>query len=81
MAANVLNRPRAVQMSLFIVRAFLRMREGLASGTHILTRMAAIDRKLLVHDAVLRDVYRKLLPLLSPPPDRAKREIGFHMKP
>jgi hypothetical protein len=80
MAANVLNSPRAVQMSLFIVRAFLRMRGGLASGTDILTRMAAIDRKLLVHDAVLRDVYRKLLPLLSPP-DRPKREIGFHVKP
>jgi hypothetical protein len=43
--------------------------------------MAAIDRKLLVHDAVPRDVYRKLLPLLSPPPDRPKREIGFHVKP
>jgi len=81
MAANVLDSPRAVQTSLFTARAFLRMRGGLASGTGLLTQMAAIDRKLLVHDAVPRDVYRKLLPLLSPPPDRPKREIGFHVKP
>jgi hypothetical protein len=80
MAANVLNSPRAVQMSVFIVRAFLRMREELASGTGILKRLAAIDRKLLVHDVVLRDIYRKLEPLLSPLPDRPKREIGFHVK-
>jgi len=52
MAANVLNSSRAVQMSIFIVRAFLRMREELASGADILKRLAAIDRKLLVHDAV-----------------------------
>jgi hypothetical protein len=76
MAATVLNSPRAVQMSIFIVRAFLRMREELASGATILKRLAAIDRKLLVHDVVLRDIYRKLQPLLSPPLTPPKREIG-----
>jgi hypothetical protein len=81
MAATVLNSPRAVQMSIFIVRAFLRMREELASGATILKRLAAIDRKLLVHDVVLRDIYRKLQPLLSPPLTPPKREIGFHVKP
>jgi hypothetical protein len=80
MAANVLNSPRAVQMSVFIVRAFLRMREELASGAGILKRLAAIDRELLVHDVVLRDIYRKLQPLLAPPTDRPRREIGFHVK-
>jgi hypothetical protein len=80
MAANVLNSPRAVQMSIFIVRAFLRMREELASGAVILKRLAAIDRKLLVDDVVLRDIYRKLRPLLSPPPALPKREIGFHTR-
>jgi phage regulator Rha-like protein len=81
MAANVLNSPRAVQMSIFIVRAFLRMREELASGAVILKRLASIDQKLLVHDVVLRDIYRKLQPLLAPPPNRSRREIGFHVKP
>ena len=68
-------------MSIYVVRAFIRMREELASGADILKRLAAIDRKLLVHDVVLRDIYRKLQPLLSPLPDRTKREIGFHAKP
>ena len=81
MAATVLNSPRAVQMSIFIVRAFLRMRAELASGAGILKRLSAIDRKLLVHDVVLREIYRKLQPLLSPPPDRPRREISFHVKP
>ena len=81
MAAMVLNSVAAVTMSVYVVRAFLRMREELASGVDILKRLAAIDRKLLVHDVVLRDIYRKLQPLLSPLPDRPKREIGFHVKP
>ena len=78
MAATVLNSPRAVQMSLFVVRAFVRMREELATGAVILRRLAEIDRKLLVHDVVLRDIYRKLRPLLRPPPRSPRREIGFH---
>lgn len=78
MAATVLNSPRTVQMSLFVVRAFVRMREELTTGTVILKRLAEIDRKLLVHDVVLRDIYRKLRPLLRPPPRSPRREIGFH---
>ena len=78
MAANVLNSTRAVQMSIFIVRAFLRMREELASSAVILRRLAAIDKKLIMHDVVLRDIYRKLQPLLAPPPEPPKRRIGFH---
>lgn len=36
------------------------------------------DRNLVQHDAALRDIYRKLLPLLQPPPDPPRRRIGFH---
>src|SRR5205814_7974026 len=72
MAANILRSERAVQMSLFVIRAFVRMREELATNTAILKRLAEIDKTLLVHDTALRDVYHKLLPLLEPPPDRPK---------
>ena len=78
MAANVLNSSRAVQMSIFIVRAFLRMREELATSAVVLKRLAEIDKKLIMHDVVLRDVYRKLQPLLAPPPEPPRRRIGFH---
>ena len=78
MAANVLNSPQAVAMSVYIVRAFLKMRETLVTNHVILRRLAEIDKTLLQHDTALRDIYRKLLPLLQPPPDPPKRRIGFH---
>jgi ORF6N domain len=77
MAANVLNSPEAVKMSVYVVRAFIKIREELATNAAILKRLAEIDKTLLVHDSALRDVYHKLLPLLSPPPDKPKRRIGF----
>jgi len=78
MAANILRSARAVQMSVFVVRAFVRLREHVAANTAVLRRLAEIDETLLRHDAALRDVYQKLLPLLQPPPDPPKRRIGFH---
>ena len=67
-AANILRSERAVQMSVFVIRAFVLAREQLAANAAILKRLAEIDRSLLQHDAALRDIYRKLLPLLQPPP-------------
>lgn len=78
MAANILRSERAVQMSVFVVRAFVRLREHIAANTAVMARLAEIDKTLLQHDAALRDVYRKLLPLLQPPADPPKRRIGFH---
>jgi len=78
MAATVLRSPQAVQMSLYVVRAFVRMREELMTSTVIFRRLAQIDKKLLEHDVVLQDVVEKLLPLLNPPPDPPKRRIGFN---
>jgi hypothetical protein len=77
MAANVLRSERAVQMSVFVVRAFVRLREQVASNAAILKRLVEIDKTLLQHDAALRDVYQKLLPLLQPAPTPSKRRIGF----
>ena len=78
MGANILRSERAVQMSVFVVRAFIRLREHIAANTAVMARLAEIDKTLLQHDAALRDVYRKLLPLLQPPADPPKRRIGFH---
>jgi len=78
MAANILRSDCAVQMSVFVVRAFVRLREHVATNTAVLKRLAEIDKTLLRHDAALRDVYQKLLPLLQPPADPPKRRIGFH---
>lgn len=80
MAATILNSPQAVSMSVFVVRAFIQMREQIVANQAILKRLAEIDRTLLEHDSALLDLYEKLLPLLQPPPDDPKRQIGFYSK-
>jgi hypothetical protein len=78
MAAMVLNSPEAVAMSVFVVRAFMQMREQLAVNAAILKRLAEIDKTLLEHDSALRTIWTKLQPLLAPPPEPPKRRIGFN---
>jgi len=77
MASTVLRSRRAVNMSVYIVRAFVRMREAMSANEVILRRLAEIDKTLLVHDEGLRDLYQKLMPLLEPGPEPEKRKIGF----
>lgn len=79
MAATVLNSPRAVAMSLYVVRAFVKMREQLMANAEILRRLAEMDRKLLEHDDALVIIWNHLKPLLAPPPpSRPKPRIGFN---
>jgi hypothetical protein len=77
MAAMVLNSADAVAMSVFVVRAFIQMREQLAANAAILKRLAEIDKTLLEHDQALRAIWTKLQPLLAPPPEPPRRRIGF----
>ena len=78
MAATVLNSPEAVTMSLYVVRAFIQMREQIAANAEVLKRLAEIDQTLLKHDKSLQIIWRELQPLLQPPPAPSKRQIGFH---
>jgi hypothetical protein len=80
MAATILRSPGAVAMSVYVVRAFVRMREELMTSAVIFKRLAEIDKKLLEHDFVLQDVVEKLLPLLNPPPAPPEKELGFHTR-
>jgi hypothetical protein len=80
MAANVLNSPRAVEMSLYVIRAFIKMRAALAGHADLARRLAEIEKTLIGHDAALRDLYHKIRPLLLPPTETKRREIGFHVK-
>jgi hypothetical protein len=77
MASTVLRSTKAVQMSIYIVRAFVRMREAMSANEVILRRLAEIDKTLLLHDEGLRDLYEKLMPLLEPEQEPARRKIGF----
>jgi ORF6N domain len=77
-AANILRSDRAIAMSVYVIRAFIEQREKLAANAAILKRLAEIDKTLLEHDTALREIYQKLLPLLAPPPEPPRRQIGFH---
>jgi hypothetical protein len=80
MAASVLNSPEAVAMSIFVVRAFVQMRERLVANAEILKRLAEIDQTLLEHDQALSVIWQHLQPLLEPPLDPPRRKIGFDYK-
>jgi hypothetical protein len=76
--ANILQTDRAISMSVFVIRAFIEQRENLAANAAILKRLAEIDKTLLEHDTALREIYQKLVPLLSPPSEPPRKQIGFH---
>lgn len=80
MAASILNSPETVAMSVFVVRAFVLIRERFVENMEILKRLAEIDMTLLEHDQALQVIWKNLQPLLEPPPDPPKRKIGFDYK-
>ncbi len=71
MAATVLNSPRAVQMSVYVVRAFVRLRELLASNSALARRLDTLERSVAALDAGTRKqfdhVYEAILGLMSSP--------------
>jgi ORF6N domain len=87
MAANVLNSPRAVQMSVFVVRAFVKMREVLTQNRHLAGKLAELERRLTgrldVHEKAIVHIFdeiKKLMEPLPPQPEPKRREIGFHVR-
>ncbi len=78
MAANVLRSPRATKMAIYVVRAFIKQRETIATNVVILKRLAEVDKTLLEHDTALQVLWKRLQPLLAPPPIRPRRRIGFN---
>ncbi len=65
-------------MSVYIIEAFVKMREEMTANREILKRLAEIDKSLIQHDTALFDIYNKLLPLLEPPIEEGeKRKMGF----
>ena len=74
MAANVLNSPRAVQASVQVVRAFIRLREMLAAHKELARRLEALEQKYDRQFKVVFDAIRKLMT----PPQRQVPRMGFH---
>jgi hypothetical protein len=79
MAAMVLNSPLAVEMSVQVVRAFVRLREILASNKILAEKFAELEHKVASHDGHIRSLFEAIHQLMSPPSSPGRR-IGFDMK-
>ncbi|MGD0800175.1 MAG: ORF6N domain-containing protein [Terracidiphilus sp.] len=77
MAAGVLNSPRAVEMSIFVVRAFLRLREMLATNKALAAKLAELEQRLETTDHKILEII-EAIHVLAMPPEKPARQIGFH---
>jgi hypothetical protein len=83
MAANVLNSRRAVQMAVFVVRAFLKMRALLGDKRELAQKLASLEKELKkrldVHEAVIVTILQRVMDIIDPPiaPEPPKPRIGF----
>lgn len=81
MAANLLNSPRAVEASIFVVRAFVRLRQMIASHAELARQLNQMDKKLQVHDKQIMGLVKVIKELIEPPLEPAQKEpFGFHPK-
>jgi ORF6N domain len=78
MAATVLNSERAIEMSVFVVLAFVRMRRAIAGNRNVLTKLAELERRLEGHDTDIQDLMNAIRELMSPP-EPTRTRIGFEV--
>jgi hypothetical protein len=76
MAATVLNSPRAVEMSVYVVRAFVRLRDLLASNAALARKLDELERKYQHHDDAIKAILSAIRELMNPPQPK-RRPIGF----
>jgi len=76
MAATILNSPRAVEMSVYVVRAFVRLRELLGSTKTLAQKLNELERRLQSHDEAITAILSAIRELMNPPPPK-RRPIGF----
>jgi hypothetical protein len=78
MAAGVLNTEKAIQISVFVVRAFVKLREMLATHKELAHKLAELERKLQSHDESIRSLVVAIRELMATPePEPPKKRIGF----
>jgi hypothetical protein len=83
MAANILNSPHAMQMSVFVVRAFVKMRGLLGNTKELARQLAALEKELKerldVHEVAIVSILQRVMDLIDTPesPDPPRKHIGF----
>jgi len=78
MAASVLNTPRAIEASVYVVRAFVKLRELLSTRKELAGKLAELERKVGSHDVAIQSLVTAIRRLMEPPPAPPRPRIGFH---
>jgi len=79
MLASVLNTSVAIDASVRVVRAFVRLREMISTNAQLFNKFSELERRLDTHDAAIANLFEAIRHLLAPLRER-KREIGFHVR-
>ena len=79
MAASVLNTSRAIEASLFVVRAFVRLRQILATNKELARKLFELEEHLKDHDQQIKAIFEAIRQLMAPT-DKKVRKIGFTVK-
>ena len=77
MAATILNTPQATEVSVFVVRAFVRLREMVAANKELSKKLDELDRRVSHHDEAITSIVKAIRELATPPEPKAGRRIGF----
>jgi hypothetical protein len=77
MAASVLDSERAVRVSIYVVRAFVQLREMLSSNKALARKLNELERKLVTHDRAITELIEAVRQIMTPPEPKKKRSIGF----
>ncbi|MFA4874676.1 MAG: ORF6N domain-containing protein [bacterium] len=78
MAANVLRSKRAVEASIYVVRAFVRLRQFLASHKELADKFAELERQVGTHDKAIVSLFSAIKQMMAPP-TAAEKKIGFNL--
>ena len=78
MAATVLNSDQAVRMSVFVVRAFVRLREMLATNRRLAGKIDELENRLDTHDSVIVELIEAIKDLMTPQ-ETPRVRIGFQL--
>lgn len=77
MAANVLNTPRAIDMGVYVVRTFIKLRTLLVTHQELGHKLAELERRVVGHDDAIRALVAAIRELMKPPVEKPKGQIGF----
>lgn len=77
MAANMLNSKTAIEMSIFLVRAFVKLRETISQHKELARKINQLEHKLTDHDGQIQILIQAIRQLINPDPPPKKRRIGF----